>query len=60
MRIIRGTGDAKKMKGQVQATQVPTMRCTRCSQTAFQGKTSSGQLIYRCGACGAEFKLQRL
>jgi hypothetical protein len=56
VKIIRGTGDAKKMKGQATSQSVRTMRCTNCGQQAMKTRTPDGQEIYKCGACGCGFK----
>lgn len=61
MSIIRGTGDAKKMKekGQVVGQTVATMKCTKCGQTAVQTRGQNGEVVYQCGACSTQFKLSR-
>ena len=55
MKIIRGTGDAKKLKGQALSQKAMTMRCTNCGQQAFQTRLATGQEVYKCGACGTSF-----
>ncbi len=59
MKVIRGTGDAKKMKGNAQSVNVLTMRCTNCGQQAMKTRLPDGQEIYKCGACGTGFKASK-
>lgn len=55
MKIIRGTGDAKKLKGQALPQKTTTMRCTNCGQQAVQGRLPNGREVYTCVACGTSF-----
>jgi len=52
VKIIRGTGDAKKMKGQSISQGQLTMRCTSCGQQAAQTRLADGTNVFKCAACG--------
>jgi len=56
MKIIRGTGDAKKLKGQAVSQGQLTLRCTGCGQQAIQTRLADGTQVYKCNACGMAFK----
>lgn len=56
MKVIRGTGDAKKMKGNAVVHARQSMRCTNCGQQAFPLQVSDGSTIYKCSACGTKLK----
>lgn len=55
MKVIRGTGDAKKLKGQARSQGAVTMRCTNCGQQAVRTRLGNGKEVYKCGACGTCF-----
>lgn len=57
MKIIRGTGDAKRLKGQVVGG-VRTLKCT-CGRQALPSSDSKGKTTYTC-ACGKKFGVQRM
>lgn len=58
-KLIRGTGDAKRLKGAATPQTVPSIRCTNCGQQAFAARMPDGSTGYKCAACGCVLKTQR-
>lgn len=56
MRIIKGTQDARRMKGIVQ----PGQRIIRCPCGAAAKPTGPSSAVYHCNKCGRNFTATKM
>jgi DNA-directed RNA polymerase subunit RPC12/RpoP len=56
MPVIRGTGDARKLRVERGHQDTRKLRCKKCGELAVAMSDGKGGTVQRCTGCGAEYK----